>query len=97
MRFPCTFYLSLVFSFHGCIAKVPFPKYDSIHDVEGPNNSYWESYLATFDQLIDHNDPALGTFSQRYWWSTQFYGPPGSPVRLSVASYIVNTSDYKAR
>ncbi len=25
-----------------------------------------------FDQLIDHNDPSLGTFQQRYW---HFYEP----------------------
>jgi hypothetical protein len=34
----------------------------------------------TFQQLIDHSNPSLGTFSQRYWWSSQFYGGSGSPV-----------------
>lgn len=26
-----------------------------------------------FDQLIDHNNPDLGTFSQRYWFTYEFY------------------------
>jgi hypothetical protein len=101
MRFPCaTFYLFLVSSFHECIARTAaFPKYGSIHATQDTNTSFssWEAYLAIFDQLIDHNDPSLGTFPQRYWWSTQFYEYPGSPVRLSVTIYIVTTSDYKSR
>lgn len=35
---------------------------------------------ATFDQLIDHNNPSLGTFKQRYWYNTTYYKGPGSPV-----------------
>ncbi|KAH7061304.1 peptidase S28 [Macrophomina phaseolina] len=34
----------------------------------------------TFEQLIDHSNPSLGTFSQRYWWSDEFWAGPGSPV-----------------
>ncbi|EFX01073.1 serine-type peptidase [Grosmannia clavigera kw1407] len=34
----------------------------------------------TFQQLLDHKDPSQGTFSQRFWWSTQYWGGPGSPV-----------------
>jgi hypothetical protein len=26
-----------------------------------------------FDQLIDHNNPSLGTFQQRYWMDWEFY------------------------
>lgn len=40
--------------------------------------------LATFDQLIDHDRPELGTFKQRYWVNDQFYAGPGSPVILST-------------
>ncbi|EAQ84476.1 hypothetical protein CHGG_08490 [Chaetomium globosum CBS 148.51] len=36
----------------------------------------------TFDQLIDHADPALGTFKQRYWYGTEFWKGPGSPIYL---------------
>jgi hypothetical protein len=36
----------------------------------------------TFQQLLDHTDPSKGTFSQRYWWSSQFWNGPGSPVSI---------------
>ncbi|KAH9071191.1 serine carboxypeptidase S28-domain-containing protein [Lactarius deliciosus] len=36
-----------------------------------------------FDQYIDHNDPTLGTFRQRYWVSWEFY-EPGGPIILST-------------
>lgn len=35
-----------------------------------------------FQQLIDHDHPELGTFSQRYFWSDAFWKGPGSPVGL---------------
>ncbi|KAJ5692913.1 hypothetical protein N7462_002336 [Penicillium macrosclerotiorum] len=41
--------------------------------------TYGES---TFQQLLDHENPSLGTFSQRYWWSSQWWGGEGSPVVL---------------
>ncbi|KAG2357277.1 serine carboxypeptidase S28-domain-containing protein [Suillus spraguei] len=34
-----------------------------------------------FDQLIDHNNPDLGTFQQRYWMDWEFY-EPGGPIIL---------------
>lgn len=37
---------------------------------------------STFEQLIDHNNPSLGTFSQFYYYSTEFWKGPGSPVVL---------------
>ncbi|KLU92954.1 hypothetical protein MAPG_11902 [Magnaporthiopsis poae ATCC 64411] len=33
-----------------------------------------------FDQLLDHSNPSLGTFKQRYWYDTTHYNGPGSPV-----------------
>lgn len=36
-----------------------------------------------FQQLIDHNNPSLGTFSQRYSWSAEWY-KPGAPVVLTT-------------
>ncbi len=30
-----------------------------------------------FDQLIDHTNPSLGTFKQRYWHTYEFYEPGG--------------------
>ncbi|KAG6854358.1 hypothetical protein C0991_007863 [Blastosporella zonata] len=34
-----------------------------------------------FDQLIDHNNPKLGTFKQRYWHTWEFY-ESGGPIVL---------------
>ncbi|KAI0002342.1 peptidase S28 [Xylariaceae sp. FL0662B] len=36
----------------------------------------------TFDQLLDHSCPELGTFAQRYWYGTQYWKGPGSPIIL---------------
>ncbi|TFY55377.1 hypothetical protein EVG20_g9334, partial [Dentipellis fragilis] len=33
-----------------------------------------------FDQLIDHNNPSLGTFKQRYWFDWENYEPGGPMV-----------------
>ena len=37
---------------------------------------------ATFRQLLDHDNPDAGTFSQFYYYSDEFYGGPGFPVVL---------------
>jgi len=37
---------------------------------------------ATFEQLLDHDDPSRGTFSQFYYFSTKYWKGPGSPVIL---------------
>ncbi|KAG5930960.1 hypothetical protein E4U53_002032 [Claviceps sorghi] len=54
---------------------------------------------ATFRQLIDHQKPELGTFSQRYWYSTQWYAGPGAPIVLRTPEeaegwdgFVLNTT-----
>ena len=42
----------------------------------------------TFQQLIDHDNPSLGTFSQQYWYNDEFYEGPGSPVVLFTPGEI---------
>ena len=37
----------------------------------------------TFKQVIDHNNPHLGTFLQRFWYSTEYWAGPGSPIILA--------------
>lgn len=37
-----------------------------------------------FDQFIDHGSPKLGSFSQRYWRSDEFWAGPDSPVKLTA-------------
>ncbi|OTA06942.1 alpha/beta hydrolase [Trichoderma parareesei] len=57
-------------------------------DVDVDNNNFRIAAAAstptygTFQQLIDHNHPELGTFSQRYVWNDEFYAGPGSPIIL---------------
>ncbi|KAF3071047.1 putative serine protease K12H4.7 [Daldinia childiae] len=34
----------------------------------------------TFPQLLDHSNPDLGTFEQRYWYGTKYWKGPGSPI-----------------
>lgn len=55
----------------------------------------------TFNQLLDHDLPLLGTFGQRVWWNAEHWGGPGSPIILftpgeSDASryggYLTNTT-----
>jgi hypothetical protein len=36
----------------------------------------------TFTQLLDHTNPAAGTFKQRYWWDASNWKGKGSPVFL---------------
>nr|CDP27866.1 Putative serine protease [Podospora anserina S mat+] len=35
-----------------------------------------------FPQLLSHPSPSLGTFGQRYWYSTEWYSGPGAPIIL---------------
>lgn len=42
--------------------------------------------MAYFDQLIDHNRPELGTFKQRYYYSTDYWQGPGSPISMEGPS-----------
>ena len=36
----------------------------------------------TFDQVLDHSNPDSGTFKQRFWYGTEFWNGPGSPIIL---------------
>ncbi|CAL3969226.1 unnamed protein product [Diplocarpon coronariae] len=35
---------------------------------------------AYFTQWLDHDDHSKGTFKQKYWWNSEFWAGPGSPV-----------------
>jgi hypothetical protein len=41
-----------------------------------------------FEQLIDHETPSLGTFSQQYWWSDEWWSGEGSPVSISASNIL---------
>lgn len=57
---------------------VPMPPLDTIYH---------------FDQLVDHQNPQLGTFKQRFWMTWEFYIPGGysrgDAVESSLIVYIV--------
>jgi hypothetical protein len=48
----------------------------------------FEAPGGTFDQLIDHNNPSLGTFKQRYWYSTEFWKGGNAPVGISIPAVL---------
>lgn len=50
---------------------------------------------STFSQLVDHSNPSLGTFDQFYYYSTEFWGGPGSPVILFTPGEI-NVTGYQS-
>lgn len=41
----------------------------------------------TFQQLIDHNNPSLGTFTQRFWHTWEFY-EQGGPIIIFTPGEI---------
>ncbi|EGX90114.1 serine peptidase, putative [Cordyceps militaris CM01] len=59
---------------------------------QNPNSS--DATQAYFDQLIDHSRPELGTFKQRYYYSTKYYKGPGSPVSLDAPSEAALPPEY---
>ena len=53
--------------------------------VTSKNGTQLPPYNTTyyFDQLIDHSNPSLGTFKQRFWHTYEFY-EPGGPIVLNT-------------
>ena len=47
------------------------------------------STIYYFDQLIDHNNPGLGTFKQRYWHNWEFY-QQGESLHLPLCGRSIN-------
>jgi hypothetical protein len=49
-----------------------------------------------FNQLIDHTNPSLGTFKQRYWHTWEWYeeGKPSPPVKNSDLIYYDRRTHY---
>jgi hypothetical protein len=79
MKFSSAF--SFMLAIGGVFARIarPVPPGDSIDEAAAVAASGFVQN-ATFQQLIDHDNPHLGTFSQFYYYSTEFYKGPGSPV-----------------
>ncbi|EME38167.1 hypothetical protein DOTSEDRAFT_75982 [Dothistroma septosporum NZE10] len=49
---------------------------------------------ATFEQLIDHSNPDLGTFEQFYFYDTRYWKGPGFPVILFTPGEVNATRYY---
>ncbi|KAI1370181.1 putative serine peptidase [Hypoxylon crocopeplum] len=47
--------------------------------------------IAYFEQYIDHDNPASGTFNQTYWYNTTFWDGPGSPIVIFTPGEIAAT------
>ncbi|KAJ5390371.1 uncharacterized protein N7496_001439 [Penicillium cataractarum] len=60
---------------HAAIAPKPVPPPSTAASTATSGQS-------TFQQLIDHKNPSLGTFSQRYWWNSAWWSGEGAPVIL---------------
>lgn len=76
------------------LANLAFAHFHPFHKPSGQVNAVAASTsdagqpgfgkLEYFDQLIDHSNPSLGTFKQRYWWNTDHYGGPHSPISMDA-------------
>jgi hypothetical protein len=45
-----------------------------------PHSQQGSSARAFFQQLLDHSNPEIGTFSQLYYWDTTYWQGPTSPI-----------------
>lgn len=55
-----------------------------------PVNTTGDGY---FEQLLDHDDPSKGTFKQKFWWNSEYWAGPGSPVGSLVKCLISRVND----
>ncbi|PAV21369.1 peptidase S28 [Pyrrhoderma noxium] len=64
---------------------VPIIAHDSSKSVTSSNGTELPPLNTTyyFEQLIDHNNPSLGTFKQRFWHTAQYYETGGPIVLLT--------------
>ncbi|KDR84025.1 hypothetical protein GALMADRAFT_54306 [Galerina marginata CBS 339.88] len=89
---------------HGNILQPPSIPLVSLPDpgipVTSRNGTVLPPYTTIyfFDQLVDHNNPSLGTFKQRFWHTWEFYeqgGPiilftPGEANADGYSGYLTN-------
>ncbi|KAG1728260.1 serine carboxypeptidase S28-domain-containing protein [Suillus paluster] len=80
------------------LPQIPVPE----RPVTSPNGTALPpiTTIYYFEQLIDHNDPGLGTFQQRYWMDWEFYEPggpiilmtPGESNAVGFQAYLTNVT-----
>jgi hypothetical protein len=47
---------------------------------------------AFFTQILDHDNPSKGTFQQKFWYNSQYWKGPGSPVCLVMCSMKLDSN-----
>jgi hypothetical protein len=58
-----------------------FPSFPEMNDAG--NSTVNVTGSSFFTQLLDHDNPSKGTFQQKFWWNSQDWEGPGSPVCYS--------------
>ncbi|KAF4600111.1 hypothetical protein EYR40_007217 [Pleurotus pulmonarius] len=80
------------------IPRAPIPSAPVVSRNGDELPPYNTTYI--FDQLIDHKNPKLGTFKQRFWHTWEFYKPggpiifmtPGESNAQGYVGYLTNTT-----
>lgn len=67
--------------------SVPMINADDVHPTHAVSGAALPPLNTTylFDQLIDHNNPKLGTFKQRFWMSWEFFEPGQCFAMMSMS------------
>lgn len=65
---------------HAAMPRVEFEKSTPVTSRNGTVLPPYDT-IYYFDQLIDHSNPSLGTFKQRFWHTYEFY-ESGGPIVL---------------
>ena len=89
-----TSFVAIAAAANGQSSNIARPGHGGIwHLPAGDPTSLANVYNSTFEQLIDHSNPSLGTFSQWYMYDTTYWGGPGYPVVLFTPGEV-NASLY---
>lgn len=79
--------LSVVLGLAGATsASLPLPIKPMLASEPAVAPGYGTGTEAWFDQLIDHSQPWKGTFKQRYYYNTEYWKGPGSPISFESPS-----------
>ncbi|EGO28580.1 hypothetical protein SERLADRAFT_354447 [Serpula lacrymans var. lacrymans S7.9] len=76
---------------HVSIPKVPASK-NLVYDRNGTLLPALDT-VYYFNQLIDHNNPGLGTFRQRYWTTWEFYEAGGPIILMTPGETSAETTE----
>ena len=77
-------------------SPIPLEVIDDNKPVTSPNGTQLPPYsqIYQFLQPIDHNDLSLGTFHQRYWFTSEFYEPGGPIILMTPGEVAADGSSF---